>query len=63
MNMFYSITGLCQEKRTLDLKTDKPIVFSYEKMLQYLLKQLSLVYLLFIIKFLQDYTNAVVLRP
>ena len=45
------------------LKKHKPIVFSYGKMLQYLLRQLRFVYLLFIIKFLQDSTNTVVLRP
>lgn len=47
----------------LRLKNHKPIVFSYGKMFQYLLKQLRLVHLLFIRKFLQVSLNTLLLRP
>lgn len=55
--------GLCQGKWTSDSKNPQIIVFSYGKVLQCLLKQLRLMYLLFIIKFLQDSTNTMVLKP
>lgn len=59
--LFYTWT-LSREK-DFRLKKHRSIVFSYGKILQYHLKQLRHVHLLFISKFLQDSTNTMGFRP